>query len=101
MRLITTEDLVRLALLMMSVGTLVLGATLLYFYRRSSRLGHVLPLAIGHMWIAGVVTLRGWDFIGFEPALWNCVGAYAVSNIGLAILLFRPLPRGPALESEP
>lgn len=99
MREVTTTDLVRLALLMMSVGTIVLGTCLLYFYRRSERLGHVAPLALAHTWLSVVVTLRGWDLIGFEPALWNAVGAYTLSNIGLGILLFRPLPS--TLERRP
>lgn len=93
MKEITTADMLRLALLMMSVGTIALSAALVIFYRKSLRLPHVLPLAISYVWISLVVTLRGWDLIALEPALWNCLGAYTVGNVGLLLLLMRPWPR--------
>lgn len=84
---VTIVDLLRLALIMMSVGTLVLSGALLAIYRRSTRLPHVLPLAVSYAWISVVVTLRGWDVIGLQAALWNCIGAYVVGNVGLILLL--------------
>jgi len=92
-RAVDEVDLVRLALLMLTVGTIVLSVTLLVFYWRSERLMHVLPLALSYVWLALVVTLRGWDLLAFEPALWNCVGAFTLGDIGLTILLLRPFQR--------
>lgn len=93
MREVTSSDLLRLALLMMSVGTMTLSTTLVVFYRKSARLIHVAPLALSYTWLSFIVTLRGWDMIALELALWHAIGAYSVGNIGLLLLVMRPWPR--------
>lgn len=98
MRAVTATDLLRLALLMMSVGTVTLSCALLLAYRGSDRLKHVLPLAVSFMWVSLVVTLRGWELLALEPALWNCLAAYTLGNAGLLVIVMRPWPRNDAKE---
>lgn len=91
---LTSVHLVRLALLMLAVGALTLGACLVVAYRHSARLFHVVPLAVAYMWISVIVALRGWDMLEYEAALWHAVGAFTVGNVGLVRLLMMPFPPG-------
>lgn len=86
---VTTTDILRLALLMTAVGTAVLAVALVLAYRRSGRLAHIFPLALAFSGLSVVATLRGWLVITLDQALWACIAAFAIGDVGMMILLAR------------
>ena len=91
---VTFGDIATLVILCEAVGTIVLSVALLMLYRHSQRLLHVLPLAISYLCVLGVCVFR---ILG-HPSIptwtqWNIIGAFAVGDVGLLMLLSRTWPR--------
>lgn len=86
--------LVSLVLLGQVLATVTLSVSILVIYRNSPAMKHVWPLALSYLWLLGVAAARAALLQVVVPWVqWNVVGAFALGDVGLIVLLSRSWPK--------
>lgn len=91
------EDRIQLVSLVMlgeAVATITLSLAILLLYINSKKLIHILPVAASYIWLLVIATIRiVTTHVPETWVQWNVVGAFAMGDIGMLVLLSRSWPR--------